>query len=116
MKSPNTGSITCTPFFAFCCWLLAELKKLPKKLGSAFLRSTSRSLLLFICAEVTFPPLGSGVAGLFAFRRSVTIAMAFKERSVKGNTSMSEAHLVTVEEVRMCRVNIASLHCDHIGY
>lgn len=29
---------------------------------------------------------------------------------------MSEAHLVTIEEVRMCRVNIASLHCDHIGY
>ena len=73
------ASMVCGPFFAFCCWDLVELKKLPKKLGSSFFMSTSRSLLLFSCAADTFPPLGSGVAGLFAFKRSVTIAMAFEE-------------------------------------
>jgi len=42
--------------------------------------------------------------------------MAFEKRFVKGNKSVSEAHLVTVEEIRVCRINIASLHRDHIGH
>ena len=62
------ASIACGLVFAFCCWLLAELKKLPKKLGSSLFMSTSRSLLLFNCADVTFPCLGSGVAGWLAVR------------------------------------------------
>jgi hypothetical protein len=114
----HTASIGCGPFFAFCCWVLAELKKLPKKLGSSFLISTSRSLLLFNCAEVTLPCLGSGVAGLLAFKRSVTSAIAFAgvDMHKRGQRVNFDPYLVAVEEVWMCRVYIAGLHCDHISH
>ena len=65
-----TVSIIAAPFFfgAF----FADEKNEPKKLGSSFLGSTSRSLLLLIAAL----PFFSG-GGLVAFKRSVTIDMAF---------------------------------------
>jgi hypothetical protein len=76
--SLNTASVACEPFLVFCCWAVAELKELPKKRGG------SRSLLSFSCAAVDVPGLSSRVAGLFAFKRSVTIIMAFEEeRSAK---------------------------------
>jgi hypothetical protein len=114
-----TASIGCGPFFAFCCWVLAELKKLPKKLGSSFLISTSRSLLLFNCEEVTLPCLGSGVAGLLAFKRSVTSAIAFAGVNMhkrRGQRVTFDPYLVAVKEVWVCRVHIAGLHCDHIRH
>jgi hypothetical protein len=116
----RTASIGCGPFFAFCCWVLAELQTLPKKLGSSFLTSTSRSLLLFNCAEVTLlPGLGSGVAGLLAFKRSVTSAIAFAGVNIhkrRGQKVTFGPYLVAVEEVWVCRVHIAGLHCDHIRH
>lgn len=75
-KRALTASMTGPPFF-FCVPCLFA-KKDPKKLGSSFLNSTSRSLLLLIWPGASFPVFGSawGGGGLFAFRRSCTIAIA----------------------------------------
>ena len=64
-----TDSMVGPPFF-FAALLLG--KKVWKKLGSSFLNSTSRSLLLLIAPGASFPVFGSvcGGGGLFAFRRS----------------------------------------------
>ena len=72
-----TDSITGPPFFLACAPLALE-KNEPKKLGSSFLASTSRSLLLLTCPGRSLPLFGSGVGGggLFAFSRSWTIDMA----------------------------------------
>lgn len=75
-----TASKMGPPFF-FCL----PAKKLPKKLGSSFLRSTSRSLLLFNWAEVTLPGLPSGGGGLAAFIFSTTNAMACNKVMSAGN-------------------------------
>ena len=79
LKKILAASVAWGPFFAFCSWLLVELKKkAAKDLGSSFFMSASRSLLLFSCAGVNFPCLDSGVAGLLAFKWSVTSATALK--------------------------------------
>ena len=72
-----TASIVGWPFFLAVAPLAPE-KNEPKKLGSSFLRSTSKSLLLLIVPGASLPVLGLSTAGegLFTFSRSVTIDVA----------------------------------------
>lgn len=66
------ASMAATPFFL---GPVLAAKKDPKNVGSSFLGSTSRSLLLLI-ANLLF--LGSAAGGcLAAARRSLTMAVAF---------------------------------------
>jgi hypothetical protein len=74
-EGEHTASITATPFFLAAAELLLLEKKEPKKLGSSFLASTSRSLLLFSAAALNFVLESTG-GDLLAFKRSVTIAKA----------------------------------------
>jgi len=67
------ASIALTPFFLAAAPFGA--KNEPKKLGSSFFASTSRSLLLFTAA-LTFLGSLAGGWGLLALRRSVTRAVA----------------------------------------
>jgi hypothetical protein len=41
--------------------------------------------------------------------------MAFEGENFAKKT-VSEAYFMTIEEIRMCRVDVAGLHGDHIGY
>lgn len=98
------------------CPFLADEKNEPKKLGSSFLISTSKSRLLLIWPGGSFPDLasGTGVGGLLAFSLSCTIDIACGRcMSSWKIIKVICTRPVSVKEVGVSRVDITCLHPSH---